>query len=110
MNRAAPIKSNVVSKRVQQIQKLPKKKARASSNSADSTSNAQSPNPQAGSITSIDESPKLSQFFRKRLKDEPSDVLSQSSLIQAKKIEFPPQFDLDTYGLEKIEQKDSEVQ
>ena len=37
-----PIKK---SKRMQQIQQLPKKKAGASSNSADSASNAQCPNP-----------------------------------------------------------------
>ena len=65
----SPIKK---SKRMQQIQQLPKKKAGASSNSADSASNAQCPNPQAGSY--IEEyAPKISQFYRKQYNGEKSD-------------------------------------
>ena len=59
------------SKRVQQIQQLPKKKAGASSYSVDNASNAQCTNPQAGSY--IEEyAPKVSQFYRKQSKDENS--------------------------------------
>ena len=61
-------------KRMQQIQQLPKKKALVSSNSASSTSNAQSPNPQQASIASIEDyAPKVSQFYRNEYEDEKSD-------------------------------------
>ena len=105
-----PTKNDQKSKRVQQVQKLPKKKALASS-SADSSSNAHCPNPQTGSITSIDEhTSKVSQFFRKRFKEEPSDEIQWHSPFQAKnKIESPPQINLKTFEIEKIEQKDSGI-